>query len=508
MSSPPPSNKDGQQVLRYAFDDASGTLRTTAVLEPGTIDLEIHYVDDSIAIGDPATNNILGITANNEAKVDLTSVGGAAITEGQKTSANSIPVVIASDQSPIAVVGSISTSPNVNVHDGTGVSISSTGSSLNVDVTNTVPVSQSGPWNITNVTGTVSLPTGASTSANQTNGSQKTQIVDGSGNVVGPEQAVAGTNYLPVVLAASSIPGSALVPRSVQVAGSDGTNARTLLTNTSGNLLVVSSSVDASPATQNVTAQDTASTTTPQANNQNFITGSPTAGSTASFTISSLESVEVQVTGTWTGTLSSEVSMDGGTTWFTRGVKQAGASYISSTFTANFAGGLNVSGMTNYRVRATAPWTGTATVKVNETVNAGSITVTNPLTLRDATTQSITNTIKANAVSPATTDTGLVTTLRPSAGTITQAAVTVGTTAIRATVSGSSPATTRSVLLVSPDNASTANFYIGSSTVANSGASRGVQLLGGDQIAFNNDAADYWIISDTAGQTVYILEEA
>jgi len=43
---------------------------------------------------------------------------------------------------------------------------------------------QSGTWNITNISGTVSLPTGASTSANQTNASQKTQIVDGSGNVI------------------------------------------------------------------------------------------------------------------------------------------------------------------------------------------------------------------------------------------------------------------------------------------------------------------------------------
>jgi trimeric autotransporter adhesin len=49
---------------------------------------------------------------------------------------------------------------------------------------NTVAATQSGTWNVTNVSGTVSLPTGAATSANQTNASQKTQIVDGSGNVI------------------------------------------------------------------------------------------------------------------------------------------------------------------------------------------------------------------------------------------------------------------------------------------------------------------------------------
>ena len=45
-------------------------------------------------------------------------------------------------------------------------------------------VTQSGTWNINNVSGTVSLPTGAATAANQTGGAQKTQIVDGSGNVI------------------------------------------------------------------------------------------------------------------------------------------------------------------------------------------------------------------------------------------------------------------------------------------------------------------------------------
>ncbi len=56
---------------------------------------------------------------------------------------------------------------------------------VNAYVTNTPAVSQSGAWNITNISGTVSLPTGASTSSNQTSGSQKTQIVDGLGNVIG-----------------------------------------------------------------------------------------------------------------------------------------------------------------------------------------------------------------------------------------------------------------------------------------------------------------------------------
>jgi hypothetical protein len=60
---------------------------------------------------------------------------------------------------------------------------------------------QNGRWDITAITGTVSLPTGASTSANQTNGSQKNQIVDGSGNVI-----AATSNALNVSVQNASIP--------------------------------------------------------------------------------------------------------------------------------------------------------------------------------------------------------------------------------------------------------------------------------------------------------------
>jgi hypothetical protein len=55
--------------------------------------------------------------------------------------ANSLPVVIASDQS--------------------AVPISDDGGSITVD--GTVAATQSGTWNIADITGTISLPTGAAT---------------------------------------------------------------------------------------------------------------------------------------------------------------------------------------------------------------------------------------------------------------------------------------------------------------------------------------------------------
>jgi hypothetical protein len=72
MSAPPPSQKDGNQVLRYAFNDTDGSLRVDATISGGT-DLEIHYADDSIAIGDPASDNVLSINPNGAANVNVTN---------------------------------------------------------------------------------------------------------------------------------------------------------------------------------------------------------------------------------------------------------------------------------------------------------------------------------------------------------------------------------------------------------------------------------------------------
>lgn len=132
---------------------------------------------------------------------------------------------------------------------------------------------------------------------------------------------------------------------------------------------------DVAPATQNVTVVDSGSTSTVSNNGQVIVTGSPTANSAASFTLSSLETVRVQVTGTWTGTLATEISIDGGTTWFAQGLHQG--AYTTSTFFGNFVGGGSVTGATNFRVRATATVTGTAVVKIIESINTNSVYIAN-----------------------------------------------------------------------------------------------------------------------------------
>jgi hypothetical protein len=87
-------------------------------------------------------------------------------------------------------------------------------------------------------------------------------------------------------------------------------------------------------------------------------------------------------------------------------------------------------------------------------------------------------------------------------GTITQLQPTVGVTAVRATVSGSAPVS-RKKLMIKPSKNNTGAIYIGSSSVT---ISTGMEIIGPDRIEFLNDSNDYYLISDTAGQVVEIVE--
>lgn len=108
-------------------------------------------------------------------------------------------VVATQGTSPWVVSGSIGTSPNVNVHDGAGNTISSTGTSLDVNVTDfpaTVAVTQStSPWVVSGtVTANLGTVDGLALDATLTNGTQTTQVT-GNVTVVQPT----GTNLHTVV---------------------------------------------------------------------------------------------------------------------------------------------------------------------------------------------------------------------------------------------------------------------------------------------------------------------
>jgi len=90
-------------------------------------------------------------------------------------------------------------------------------------------------------------------------------------------------------------------------------------------------------------------------------------------------------------------------------------------------------------------------------------------------------------------------------GTITHAQVTVGLTAVRATVAGASPNNNRRKLIIKPSKNNTGSIYFGSSTVT---TANGLEIIGPDRLEFEHDHADWYLISDTAGQVVEIIEVA
>lgn len=90
-----------------------------------------------------------------------------------------------------------------------------------------------------------------------------------------------------------------------------------------------------------------------------------------------------------------------------------------------------------------------------------------------------------------------------TSGTITQIQATIGTSAARATVAGTAPNAARKRLSFKPAAANTGVIYFGASTVT---ISTGMQIIGPDRLDFLMDASDYYLISDTAGQKVEIVE--
>lgn len=301
---------------------------------------------------------------------------------------------------------------------------------------------------INNILGTISLPTGASTAILQSNvqsapGTPQTVALTIQGNSSGIAIPVSASALpLPTGAATSSLQtagNASLTLIQTQTANLPASLGQKLmaasfpiaiaLDQSAIPVSVSSGRADVAPATQNITVVDSGSTTTAQANGQSIITGTATAGSFASFSVSSENSIEILVSGTWTSTLSNEVSFDGGVSWFTRGVKQTGSSYIASTFTQNYQASGNITGVTNVRVRATAAVTGMATVKVILSANPYVAIVTNPLTLRDATVQSIQNTIKPASTAALATDTALVVGLSPNSNKVSTTNVTTYSTA-------------------------------------------------------------------------------
>lgn len=249
------------------------------------------------------------------------------------------------------------------------------------------------------VSGTVAV-TGVATSTKQSDGSQKTQVVDGSGNVIGATSNALDINIKsgnPTTITATQGTATNLKTQSETYQGgsavASGNPLQVTLANTAANATAVkvdgsavtqpvsgtltTSFTDTAPVTQNITAVDAVSASSSNQNAQTFYTGTPTAGSAASFALSGQQSIRFLVTGTWSATLQAEYSVDSGTTWHVLLMHQNSIYNLSTGITGNFTANAQTTGMTNIRIRCTAYTSGTAVVKVVESAGEAVISLNN-----------------------------------------------------------------------------------------------------------------------------------
>jgi len=314
------------------------------------------------------------------------------------------------------------------------------------------------------------------------------------------------------------------------------------LTSTNNALNVSQVSASDTFTTGNITTQDTSSTSTTYFNNQVWYSGTPTTGSVFSVTTAGIETGMVEISGTWTGTLQIEISVDSGVNWITHAIHQIGSPNFITSATNNVTGSLNLGGKTNFRVRAISAITGTAIVRLISSQNPSSTYIANSIKLVDGSTTTSTTTMNIVAASTpaATTNTAIVVGLSPNsplpAGTntlgtvnsktedgsgnsiasynsqldtndiintsISSGSITVGTTAVAARVSTSN-LTNRKMLMISPV---TYTVYLGSSSSVTT--TTGIPIYPGQVISFAFSAnVTPYLISATSG-TVNIFEAA
>ncbi len=358
--------------------------------------------------------------------VNLTEVGGAAVSLGQKLQVASIPVVLPSDGTLPLPTGAATAANQVSeITELTSIAGSTSSldsKTIHVDTDNVTVVSSA-------------LPSGAATAANQA-----TQITE--------ETAIAGST-------------ASLDSKTVHV--------------DTDNVTVISSALPSGAATSALQTSGNSSLTSILANQTNGTQVTSVNNFPATQPVSGTVTVVQPTAANLNATVVGTVTADAGTGTFA----VSAASLPLPTGAATSA--LQTTGNTSLSSILTNQTNGTQTAVVSQPT-AANLNAT------------VVGTINAKAATP-------------TALTITQAAVAVGTSAVRLTVSGSAPSATRVLLVITPDSLSTAKFYIGSSSVTPTSSTRGPEITAGQSFIANSDAGDYWIVSDTAAQTVYVMEQ-
>lgn len=120
-----------------------------------------------------------------------------------------------------------------------------------------------------------------------------------------------------------------------------------------------------------ITVVDSGVQTASGQGSQSILTGTPTAGSFVTAPLAVDSSVGVQITGTWTGTLSFERSLDGGITYVPAPLFLEVTSTITTvnSVTGNCVLFGPSKGATHWRVRSTAAMTGSAAILIQTGYN-------------------------------------------------------------------------------------------------------------------------------------------
>lgn len=182
---------------------------------------------------------------------------------------------------------------------------------------------------------------------------------------------------------------------------------------TSAGVGIVANFADNRPAAGTITILDSVSSTATGQNGAVLVTGTPTAGSAFALALNGYSGFYALVTGTWTGTLTFEKSIDGGTTWSPFSVHIDSTAYTQIAITANCSVRSAGAGATNVRLRATAAMTGTANVQFVFASADTVTTLTNAARLFDN-ISGATMAIKAASTAPAATDPAIVVALSPN----------------------------------------------------------------------------------------------
>lgn len=132
---------------------------------------------------------------------------------------------------------------------------------------------------------------------------------------------------------------------------------------------------DLRTATTNIAVSDAGSSSTTGQNGAAIITGTPNAGSFASWAVNGSALTRIQLSGTWAATIAIEGSADGGTTWGTKTALVSGTAPTSTVTSVTGNGQFDVdsAGLTNVRVRCTAFTSGTAVAQANITSVSGAV---------------------------------------------------------------------------------------------------------------------------------------